>query len=417
MDVCLATLRFHPVYAGPAIRFRRYAPGLAARGVQMRVFSAALEEEVPPGRLLPPEQVDDIHVQRVSVCPGTGHSAWRAYMVALTDHLTVAQCKTDVLQLLGLWSWSFPWLWRIRRAKIPIVYTHTMMETRHLGAMKATLARMPFHFVDRVVVSSTAMLQELESFGVKSSKIEVIPNGVDVNRFHPVLDKVERTRLRKQLGLDPHAEVVVFVGGFLTERKGVDLLAEAWKKIAGRPEAQLLLVGPHFSEQRPRGEQVAFLERVRGLLAASGAEDRVHFTGRVDSVENYFQASDVFVFPSRKEGMPNVVLEALACGLPSVLTPFDGMSEEFGRPGEHFLLVERNADALAKAVIDLLTSADRRTRLGISGRNWVVRELNVDRSLDRYATLYGELAGRRKGYEKRPTFTDSTKCEQGMPEA
>jgi glycosyltransferase involved in cell wall biosynthesis len=118
----------------------------------------------------------------------------------------------------------------------------------------------------------------------------------------------------------------------------------------------------------------------------------VTFTGAVDNVEAYLQTADVFVFPSRKEGMPNVVPEAFACGLASILTPFKGLPDEFGRPGEQYVLVERNAEALATAINAILDDPERRRQLGRRGRKWVEEHLDVEISLDRYADLYYELA-------------------------
>src|SRR5690606_20193071 len=102
--------------------------------------------------------------------------------------------------------------------------------------------------------------------------------------------------------------------------------------------------------------------------------------------------ADVFVFPSRREGMPNTVLEALGCGVPSVLTPFIGLPEEFGRPGTEYLLSERTAEGLATAVTRILESPALRDELSAAGRRWVEESLGVETSLDRYAALYRELA-------------------------
>lgn len=397
IDVCLASLLFHPAYAGPAVRFRRYAPGLAARGVRMRVFSSAFEESgFSPGALFPSDDVDGIEVQRVAVPTRGRDRTWLAYMRALTQYCRAPARRPDLVHLLGLWTWSPPWLLRLRAAGIPLVYTHTMMTgDAGPGRIKAAASLLPYRFVDRVVVSSSVMERELRESGVRAP-IEVIGNGVDLRRFRPVESLQELQDLRIRLGLDPEAEIVVFIGGFLSERKGVDVLAEAWGEIARRPRAQLVLVGSHLDDMRPEGAQIAFLDRIQSLLDSSGARERLHITGPVDRVEDYIRAADLFVFPSRREGMPNVVLEAFACGIASILTPFEGLSEEFGRPGEHYLLSERTPQALANAVTKLLENPRRREQFATAGRRWAEAKLDVEFSLDRYTELYRTLSSRNR---------------------
>ena len=89
--------------------------------------------------------------------------------------------------------------------------------------------------------------------------------------------------------------------------------------------------------------------------------------------------------------MPNAVLEAFACGVPSVLTPFIGLPAEFGRPGEQYVLTDRQPAALSDAIAGLLGDSERRRQLGKCARGWVEERMGVDASLDQYAELYREL--------------------------
>ena len=125
--------------------------------------------------------------------------------------------------------------------------------------------------------------------------------------------------------------------------------------------------------------------------------DRILFTGSVDNVEDYLQAADVFVFPSRREGMPNVVHEAYATALPSVLCPFVGMSPEFGVPGEHYLAAGHDAREIGARVLALLDSESLRAALGSAARAWVRDGFRTDSKRGRsYNQLYRELAAQRR---------------------
>lgn len=411
LDMCLASLFFYPVYGGPPVRFQRYAPGLRARDIYMRVFTGTPEiGDSPPedalrnGALLPVEYVDGIPVQRVQLPQGTPFRKLLVYNPALIKYCWQPANRPELIQFLALKLWSVPWLFPLRRLRLPLVYTHTMVGELSAKPWKRRLQpfywRLPFQCVDCVVVSSGVMRDALRDIGV-TTPIEVIPNGLDLDRFRPVASPSARNALRERLGLDPAAELILFVGS-ISPRKGLDVLAEAWSLLGRkRPRAHLVLVGPGHHEIRPWEPGADFQARVKATLARSGAKDRVIFTGLVDNVEAYLQAADVFVFPSRREGMPNVVPEAFGCGLASILTPFIGLPDEFGRPGEHYMLVERTPEALARAMTTLLDNSERRRQLGSQARQWVEAHMDVERSLDQYAALYRELVNRSRRGEPR----------------
>jgi glycosyltransferase involved in cell wall biosynthesis len=401
LDVCLGTLVFHPQYAGPAERFKRYAPGLRGLGIQLSVFSGLWDDAAGLGdgaaghdRNAPLHVVDGIPIHGMPLSSGASERSIGAHALGLARFCRRNLETVGLVQLLNLSPWSIPGLIRLRRAGIPIVFTHTMLApppVTLLQRMQRRYARLPYRFLDCVVASSGVMRDALRSAGVRG-RIEVIPNGVDLDRFRP-LPEQERPALRQRLGLDPESEVILFLGGFLSERKGVDVLAAAWRLIARtRPRAHLIMVGPHIDVVRAQESRKAFVRGVKESLAESGAEDRVQLTGKVDNVEAYLQAADVFVFPSRREGMPNVVAEAFAAGAPTVMTPFIGLPEEFGRPGTEYLLVDRTPAALATAISELLDDPGRRAELARAARQWVEDELALERSLQLYATLYRELA-------------------------
>lgn len=416
LRVCLSALHYFPVYAGPAIRFRRYAPGLRDRGIEMQVFTCAQDAAgdcgpTPPTVPTPNDssveatmagssppsqpQTPDAYppVYRAPVRFTRDQRAWLQYGRHLVRHCKEPATRPDVVQLLSVSSWAIPALLRLRRAGIPIVFTRTMVRAPSgrpwERAVKDLLSTAPLAFIDRVVVSSRAMRADLLGRGVEA-RIEVIPNGVDLQRFRPCKSAAERNALRRRLQLDPNAEIVLFIG-YLNARKGVDVLAEAWARIArDRPRARLVLID---SGRDREPSDPAFVARLHATLRASGAWDRLSITGPVENVEDYLRAADVFAFPSRREGMPNVVPEAFASGLPVVLAPFSGLPEEFGRAGREYLLVQRTPEAFAAEITRTLAEPGLRRELGTRARKWVEETLSYDVALDRYAALYRELSG------------------------
>jgi glycosyltransferase involved in cell wall biosynthesis len=151
-----------------------------------------------------------------------------------------------------------------------------------------------------------------------------------------------------------------------------------------------MFVGPRADTHHPKLQK--FGADIQDLVSQSGSPQQVHFTGIVDDVESYLRAADISILASNREGTPNSVLEAMATGLPCVVTPFLGISEGIGRAGEHYLMAERNPDAIAQQLIRLLEDDATATALAQRGQQFVVQNLDQQRSLDHYAALYEELA-------------------------
>jgi len=402
--VCLAAKWFYPAFSGAGMRFQRYAPGLGARGVDLLVFTRTPAGDLaahygaaalPRGQaLLPVEYVDGLPVQRVRLSHTSPVHQEVEYAQALLNYCQSRATRPDVIHLLSASVFQVPYLIGLRRLGIPTVLSHTLLGELSCRWWKRRLQRLywrlPFQLVDCVVTASTVGRGALRNLGV-TTPIEVIPNGVDLKRFRPLAPADAKRALRERLGLDLEGEVILFLGG-LIERKGINVLLQAWATIARRrPQAQLVLVGPTKDDlqqgtQSPGGQDI-----IGAAINNSGAAERVLLTGRVTNVEDYLQAADLLAFPSRREGMPNAVLEAFACGVATVMTPFLGLSDELGRPGEQYVLVKRKPQALAEAIIALLVHPQRRQHLGQHARRWAERHMDLETTLNRYAGLYRKL--------------------------
>lgn len=408
IDLVLASTNFYPTYSGPAVRFQRYAPGLRERGIHMRVFAGTHElkkamtsvdrtmsaeiRDARIGSLLATQSVDGLKIQPVRLPDRNRRRRRIIYNRALANYCKQPDRQPELVQFLSLSLFSVFTVLQLRNLGIPLVHTHTLLKELSPHSWRRFLQRMnrrmALQLMDCVVVSSAVMSAGLSKLGL-TTRIKVIPNGVDLSRFRPIEKRSERNRMRKVLGIPPDAEVLLTVGP-VSPRKATDLLISAWGRIChDHPKSWLVAVGPRYDKTYPSYQR--FGQRVAERVAETGASDRIILTGPVTNVEDYLRAADGFVFPSRREGMPNVVPEAMACGLPTILTPFLGLPDEFGRPGEHYILVERERALLAEAMSNLLQYPERHQRLGLQGRKWVEDQMDVERSLDQYADLYREL--------------------------
>ena len=176
-----------------------------------------------------------------------------------------------------------------------------------------------------------ALRDAMIAMGMRSDRIYVLRNGVDLSRFRPHAP----AEARAHLGW--HGKTALSVG-YLIERKGHHFAIEALRLL---PDWRLAIVGSGEWEQR-----------LRDLARDTGVADRVQFVGAVrqDSLPLYYSAADLLVLASSREGMANVLLEALACGTPAVATNAWGNPEVIRVPEAGELMQDRSAAELAAAV-------------------------------------------------------------------
>jgi teichuronic acid biosynthesis glycosyltransferase TuaC len=170
----------------------------------------------------------------------------------------------------------------------------------------------------RVFSVSDSLRSLAIELGTNAAKTEVVGNGVDLTRFHPV----DRNAARSRYGIPHHAQVLISVGG-LVERKGMHRVIECLPVLLTRhPDLHYLIVGGGSPEGDLRAELDAQVKQL-------GLATRVHFLGALppDELKWPLSAADVFVLATRNEGWANVFLEAMACGLPVISTDVGGNAE------------------------------------------------------------------------------------------
>jgi teichuronic acid biosynthesis glycosyltransferase TuaC len=229
---------------------------------------------------------------------------------------------------------------------VPYTVTLRGTETRHAAdpVLRPRLVR-ALARAARVFSVSDSLRQVALKVGVPPERARVVGNGVDIARFY-VLDKATQ---RQALGLPADAPVLVTVGG-LVERKGFHRVMAAMQVLRQNfPQLQYLVVGG----PSPEGDWTA---RLKTLADELQLQDCVHFIGPVapDDLRRYLSAADVFALSTRNEGWANVLLEAMACGLPVVTTDVGGNAEVVCRPALGTVVPFDDAPALQQALAQAL---------------------------------------------------------------
>lgn len=224
------------------------------------------------------------------------------------------------------------------------------------------------------VANSDLVAREIADWlGVPGRRIRVLENGVDTAKFHPP-SPVERTEARARFGLDADSPVVAFVGsGF--QRKGAFELLEALALPPFR-HVHALIAG--------RDRQLKMLRRCAEGL---GLTSRVQIMGGIADPLPVYHAADVFALPSLYDPMPNAALEALACGLPLLVTPDTGIAEAVLGGGAG-LVVSRNPDDIAGGLMTILANPAAMAKAALA----LAPRFDLSFAAARWLALYRELA-------------------------
>lgn len=236
--------------------------------------------------------------------------------------------------------------------------------------------------VARVVAVSDSVRKSLvEHYGIPASKVQVIRNGVDLERFHPG----DRARARTRLGL-PSVGFVVGSAGRLTRQKGFDVLLRACARMEGA--WALAIAG--------EGEDGPDL---RALAAELEIEDRVRWLGRLESLEEFYPALDAFALASRWEGLPLTLLEALACGIPVAASAVDGILEVLSEGGG--VMVPAESPEGLSAILGVWRGHETLRRQVAADAARVGKLHDWNRAAESYAALYEEVTAWKRSSSRQ----------------
>ena len=408
---------YYPNYAGGATQGHRVLSGLAAQGFSVQVITAA--NHAAKGLAGQEIKLDGVIIRYLHV---VRYRDWKflsrmpflrklaSYFNSMASSFSLSLGSAwllwreghpgEIVQLYSCNQFSFLVVWLARlRGMHPVIRMTLVDSGDDPGAFrgKARLVQglltvEAFHRAEAIVSISSALTENCRSRGL--DKIYQIPNGVDLEVYHP-LNGTERAVLRTNLVLRPDHRHIAFVGMAL-HRKGIDVLIDAFIQVAKRiSDVDLLIIGPCEPEEcaqhdpkRPR--LVTDLQRE---LKKTGISSRAHWSGSVDNVHEFLQVADVFCLPTRREGLPNSVIEAMACGLPCVVSRLEGVTTDIiSSEREGVLISGHNPQDYADAILYLLNNPARAHEMGQAARQRAVEEFSLKNTTYQYAQLYQNLS-------------------------
>ena len=285
--------------------------------------------------------------------------------------------KAGLLSMLAAWI-----------TRVPVrVHTFTGLvfpyETGWKRALLMLTDRITSACATNVVPEGKGVMDDLIRFHITRKPLHVLGNGnvrgIDLHYYVRSEEVLRRgSEIRKWFGIPDHAFVFVFVGR-MDRDKGIDNLVQAFRMLEReRPDIHLLLVGAEESEGKP------LLDQTRETIARSS---HIHLSdGWQKDVRPWFAAADALVHPSLREGFPNVVIEAGAMQLSSIVTDINGSREIISEGKNGTIVPAGNSTALYRAMKDLVAQPERARKMAVTARNLAGRyeQGYVRRCLDRF---------------------------------
>lgn len=393
--VCLLTETYYPVIGGGETQARALAEGLVSCGLNTIVLTRRTDASMSKR-----EELGGVVIFRL---PPVGHQhlrKWGLLFTSLAMLFRLRQCY-DVLFVSGF-----------RVLGIAAVFMSKLLGKRcilkadSLGEMSgdffaaglATIGLTRDHLLfqmglrlrnailkraDLFVAISSQVRAELLAQGIRPTQIRAIPNSVDTQVFQPV-DTQKKRKLRSKLGMTPDETIVIYTGR-LVSYKGLPLLLEVWRRIIRNGfQGRLFLVGSG-------GLDLHNCERLlRDDVAQHQLDAYVHFTGSVGNVHEYLQASDIFVFPTENEAFGIALIEAMACGLPTIATAVGGIKDIVRHHENGLLIPPGDFQALERALNELLHDRHLAIRLGQAAWESVHERYSLQAVLQQYLCLFRE---------------------------
>lgn len=388
IKVCMITPLFPPDYAGGSKQALTLCKELRKKAINIFVIAGCVDDV----NMVKKANMEGIETFRICRHKKDGFFNMLSYGLRILFILIKQRSDYDVIHVHGIRYYIFIALIPAKIFGKKIIAKMSLVGSDDPFSIK----KRPFGFLqlrlishaDKIISISSELSHRYRKSQLPIEKLVEISNGVDTEKFRP-LSISKKSQLRDKLGL-PKDKIIVSFIGIIDYRKGVDLLASAWELVSQNyKNCHLLLVGPKTKEEAEVVDE-KFVHMVEKRFANARLTN-ITFTGFVPNVEEYLQTSDIFVLPSRREGLPNTLLEAMSCGLACIATklPWGEDIIEHGKDG--FLMGRDDSKNLSELICLLTKDSKLRKNIGKNARKKILNDFSANVVASKYELVYKDL--------------------------
>jgi glycosyltransferase involved in cell wall biosynthesis len=391
MKILMVISQFHPIIGGAERQAQLLAQILIQKGVQVQLVTGWWKCGTPRREIINGIQI----FRNFSFWGMFGIGGLRplgalTYMITLGIYLLLHKGDYDIIHVHQALHPAFVSVLVAKQflGKPVIVKTASSGMTSDINQLKRVpLGSFQLRYLlknmECLIAVSKAGGKEFNDIGFPESQIEHIPNGVVL----PCDGKTNHGYVKR-----------VITTARLSKEKGIDILLRAWTHVVRQEKGiKLIIVGDG-----------SLAEALKKLCCSLGLAESVEFTGMVQNVTEYLRNADLFVLPSRTEGLSNALLEAMSYGLPCIATKVGGNIELIGEddrknimPGK--FIIARNGllvnpddvEGLSEAMLYLIRDGVEREEMGNKGRLYVEKNYSIDLIADKYIALYRRMLDRK----------------------
>lgn len=367
-------LRASNFYGGPERQIHLHARAAAARGLDIEV--ASFREPVGVPEFLTPIAADGIAVHTLEV-----RNAYDASAIARLRSLLLRE-RIDLVCTHDYRSNAIAWL---ARRNTPVAWiafsrgsTRENLKVRAFHAFDRFLVRR----ADHIVAVAEAQRGKLIAQGIRPASISVVANAIDVDR----VNAIAAVDLRARFGFSGDELLCVAGGRFSAEKGQLDLVRAADRALLQLPSLRLLLFGDGPD-----------LEGARKLIQSLGRQKEIRCPGFEKDMLGCIRGADLLINPSHSEGLPNIVLEAMASGTPVLATAVGGVPDLLEQGAGGFLVPPADVERLAQALVGVALDPEQRRERAARALRVIRSEYGFDRQFERLADLYGRVVDGRPG--------------------
>lgn len=380
MKIALLSEKYTPDLGGLAISTGRLGDSLSAAGHDVRLFAPTVN--LPP-TIKHTQRSGGVHVTRFGTHKRIDDTLVDWFELIVEEH---KREPFDLIHAYFLPMAGFVGTYAGKYLGIPSVVSirGNDIERAAFDPSKFSHVMYALQHTNAVTTNASELAKKAKAF--INRDIHIIPNGIDTERFKPM---EKNSVLAEALGLvdEKKKEERKFVIGFvgeLREKKGMETLLLGYTQLSKKMPVSLLIVG----EVR-EGEDKKRLEEFQ----ISNIHLPITITGHVPhkDLPAYYSLMDIFVHPSLRDGMPNAVLEAMACGVPVLATPVGGVKDVLQDSVNGFFVNVNDAEGLTQKMAELLNQPTKRETVGRSARETVMSQYTLEKELQANLQIYASL--------------------------